>query len=104
MAILVTGGAGYIGSHTSVELLNAGKEIIILDNFSNSKREVLDKIKEITNKDFKFYEIDYLDTPKLRKVFEENKIDAVQLLKDLSEIKGKCEDTRMLLRAFNIKG
>ena len=77
MAILVTGGAGYIGSHTSVELLNAGKEIIILDNFSNSKREVLDKIKEITNKDFKFYEIDYLDTPKLRKVFEENKIDAV---------------------------
>ena len=58
MAILVTGGAGYIGSHTSVELLNAGKEIIILDNFSNSKREVLDKIKEITNKDFKFYEIE----------------------------------------------
>ena len=77
MAILLPGGAGYIGSHTAVELLNAGKEVIILDNFSNSKTEVLDKIKTITGKDFKFYEIDYLDQEKLEKVFEENKIDAV---------------------------
>ena len=60
-----------------MELLNAGKDIIILDNFSNSKPEVLDKIKQITGKDFKFYEIDYLDREKLEKVFEENKIDAV---------------------------
>ena len=77
MAILLPGGAGYIGSHTAVELLNKGKEIIIIDNFSNSKPEVLDKIKEITGKDFKFYEIDYLDQEKLSKVFEENKIDSV---------------------------
>ena len=77
MAILVTGGAGYIGSHTVIELLKEGKEIIIIDNFSNSKPEVLDKIKIITGKDFKFYEIDYLDREKLEKVFEENKIDAV---------------------------
>lgn len=77
MAILVTGGAGYIGSHTAIELLNKGKEIVIIDNFSNSKPEVLEKIKQITNKDFKFYEIDYLDREKLEKVFEENKIDAV---------------------------
>ena len=77
MRILVTGGAGFIGSHTAVELLNVGKEIAIIDNFSNSKPEVLDKIKEITNKDFKFYEIDYLDRKALEKVFEENKIDAV---------------------------
>ena len=77
MAILVTGGAGFIGSHTSVELLNKGKEIVIIDNFSNSKPEVLDKIKKITGKDFKFYEIDYLDKEKLEKVFEENKIEAV---------------------------
>ena len=77
MAILLPGGAGYIGSHTAVELLNEGKDIIILDNFSNSKKEVLDSIKEITGKDFKFYEIDYLDREKLEKVFEENKIDAV---------------------------
>jgi UDP-glucose 4-epimerase len=77
MAILVTGGAGYIGSHTVVELLNAGKEVVILDNFSNSKPEVLERIKEITHKDFKFYEIDYLEREKLEKVFEENKIESV---------------------------
>ena len=77
MAVLLPGGAGYIGSHTAVELLNEGKEIIIIDNFSNSKPEVLDKIRKITGKDFKFYEIDYLDREKLEKVFEENKIDAV---------------------------
>ena len=61
MAILLPGGAGYIGSHTAVELLKAGKEIIIIDNFSNSKPEVLDKIKQITGKEFNFYELDYLD-------------------------------------------
>ena len=77
MSILLPGGAGYIGSHTAVELLKAGKEIVIIDNFSNSKPEVLDKIKKITGKDFKFYEIDYLDKEKLEKVFEENKIEAV---------------------------
>ena len=77
MAILVTGGAGYIGSHTAIELLNAGWEIVILDNFSNSKPEVLENIKKITGKDFKFYEVNYLDRKELEKVFEENKIEAV---------------------------
>lgn len=77
MAILLPGGAGFIGSHTAVELLKEGKEIIILDNFSNSKPEVLDAIREITGKQFKFYEMDYLDREKLEKVFEENEIDAV---------------------------
>ena len=77
MAILVTGGAGYIGSHTVVELLNSGREVVVIDNFSNSKKEVLDKIREITKKDFKFYEINYLDRKALEKVFEENKIEAV---------------------------
>lgn len=77
MSILLPGGAGYIGSHTAVELLNSGKEIIILDNFSNSKPEVLEKIKQITGKDFKFYEMDYSDRASLEKVFSENKIDAV---------------------------
>jgi len=77
MSILVTGGAGYIGSHTAVELLNEGREIVIIDDFSNSKPEVLEKIKEITKTDFKFYEIDYANREQLEKVFEENEIEAV---------------------------
>lgn len=75
--ILVTGGAGYIGSHTCVELLNAGKEIVVIDNFSNSNEKALDSIKKITGKDFKFYNIDYLDRASLENVFSENDIDAV---------------------------
>ena len=77
MSILVTGGTGFIGSHTVVELLNLGKEVVIIDNFSNSKPEVIDNIKKITGKNFKFYNIDYLDRENLEKVFKENKIDAV---------------------------
>ena len=78
MSILVTGGAGYIGSHTVIELLNANEEVIIVDNFSNSKPQSLEAIKTITGKDFKFYEIDYLDRIALEKVFEENpSIDSV---------------------------
>ena len=77
MAILVTGGAGFIGSHTAVELLNSEKDIVIVDNFSNSKPKALEAIKKITGKDFKFYEINYLDREKLEKVFEENNIEAV---------------------------
>ena len=75
--ILVTGGAGYIGSHTCVELLNAGYELVVLDNFSNSKPEVLEKIKKITGKDFKFYECDYTSAEALEKVFVENEIGQV---------------------------
>ncbi len=77
MAILVTGGAGYIGSHTAVELLNNNEDLIIIDNFYNSKSEVLERIKKITKKEFKFYEMDYTDKKSLEKVFQENKIDAV---------------------------
>lgn len=77
MSILVTGGAGYIGSHTCVELLNEGKDIVVIDNFSNSKPSSIDAIKKITGKDFKFYEIDYLNRESLEKVFEENDIDSV---------------------------
>ena len=77
MSILVTGGAGYIGSHTVVELLNLDKEVIIVDNFSNSNPIVLDRIKQITNKDFKFYENDTTNIEELEVVFKENKIDSV---------------------------
>lgn len=75
--VLVAGGAGFIGSHTSVELLNAGYDIIILDNFVNSKPESLKRIKELTGKDFKFYQADIRDEEAMTKVFAENKIDAV---------------------------
>ncbi len=77
MSILVTGGAGYIGSHTVVELLNDGQEIIVIDNFSNSKPNVIDKIKKITKKDFEFYQIDYTNREDLEKIFQENNIDVV---------------------------
>ncbi len=77
MNILITGNCGYIGSHTSVELLNAGFNIVGLDNFSNSKREVLDKVKELTNKEVKFYEGDMNDEDLLIKIFSENEISCV---------------------------
>jgi len=77
MNVLVTGGTGYIGSHTVVELLNYGYEVIVIDNFSNSKPNVIERIKKITNKEFKFYELDLCNKEDLTKVFDENKIDAV---------------------------
>ena len=77
MSILLPGGTGYIGSHTAVELLNANKEIIIVDNFSNSKPEVLDKIKQITGKNFKLYELDGVDRNALERVFKKNQLEAV---------------------------
>lgn len=77
MSILVTGGAGYIGSHTCVELLQAGYELIILDNFSNSKPESLNRIEEITGKGFTFYEVDLLNRTAVEAVFAENNIEAV---------------------------
>ncbi|MCV9888143.1 UDP-glucose 4-epimerase GalE [Metabacillus halosaccharovorans] len=77
MSILITGGAGYIGSHTCVELLNAGYEIVVLDNLSNSKVDSLDRIREITSKDFKFYQTDLLNKAELQTIFAENNIEAV---------------------------
>lgn len=77
MAILVTGGAGYIGSHTCIELLNAGGEIVVMDNFYNSKPRAVELIKEISGKDFKFYEADMCDEAAMEKIFSENDIEAV---------------------------
>ncbi len=77
MAILVTGGAGFIGSHTCVELLNENYEIVVCDNFANSKPETLNNIKKITGKDFTFYEADILDRDAMDKIFSNHKIDAV---------------------------
>ena len=77
MAILITGGAGYIGSHTCVEMLNAGKDIVVIDNLDNSSSESLSRVEKITGKTVKFYENDVCDRASLRKIFGENKIEAV---------------------------
>jgi UDP-glucose 4-epimerase len=77
MKILVTGGAGYIGSHTCIELLEAGHELVVVDNLCNSSEESLRRVKEITGKSFSFYQIDICDEPGLTGVFEQNKFDAV---------------------------
>lgn len=75
--ILVTGGTGYIGSHTCVELLNAGYDVVIMDNLYNSNEEVLKRIEKITGKKAKFYKVDLLDKEGIRTIFKENTIDAV---------------------------
>jgi len=72
MAILITGGAGFIGSHTAVEFLNAGYDVVIADNYVNSSPKVLDRIREITGKEFRAYEVDLCDKEALRRVFVEN--------------------------------
>ena len=77
MSILVTGGAGYIGSHTCIELIKAGYDIVVVDNFYNSKPEALKRIAELSGKQFTFYECDIRDAEGMSKVFESEKIDAV---------------------------
>ena len=77
MRVLVTGGAGYIGSHTCVELLKNNYEVVVIDNLSNSKEEVIDSIKKITGRDFLFYKGDVCNKRLLNKIFKENKIDVV---------------------------
>lgn len=103
MKILVTGGAGYIGSHTCVELLNSGYEIAVLDNLDNSCEESLNRVKEICGKDFKFYEVDLLDYEATEKVFVENDFDAVI---HFAGLKAVGESVRMPLRYYhnNITG
>lgn len=77
MNVLVAGGAGYIGSHVCVELIQAGHQVIVIDDFSNSKPEVLGYIKKITEQDVKFYEFNILDENKTEQVFQENQIDSI---------------------------
>ncbi len=77
MKILVTGGAGYIGSHTCIELLNNGYVVVVVDNLCNSSNESLNRVKTITGKEVIFYEQDILDESALANIFSEQKIDAV---------------------------
>ena len=77
MTVLLPGGAGYIGSHTAVELLESGYDIVIIDDFSTSNKKAIENIKKITGKNFKFYELDYRNKEKLNQIFKKHKIDAV---------------------------
>lgn len=90
MSILVTGGAGYIGSHTCIELLKAGYEIVVVDNFYNSKREALRRIAELSGKEFAFYECDIRDREGLDKIFKTEKIDAVIHFAGLKAVGESC--------------
>lgn len=103
MRILVTGGAGYIGSHTCVELLNADNEVIVVDNFDNSKQESLNRVTEITGKSLSLYEVDLLDMPQLSSVFEQEKVDAVI---HFAGLKAVGESTEIPIRYYhnNITG
>ena len=92
MTILVTGGTGFIGSHTVVELLNAGYDVVIADNLCNSKIEVIDRIAKITNKRPAFYKLDLLDSAALEKVFAENRLDAVIHFAGLKSVAESVED------------
>ncbi len=95
MSILVTGGAGFIGSHTCVELLNAGYEIVIVDNLYNSSEKSLDRVKELTGKDFSFYPYDIRDKENMRKVFENHKIDACIHFAGLKAVGESCREPLM---------
>jgi len=103
MKILATGGAGYIGSHTCVELLENGHEVIVVDNLSNSKEEAIRRVREITGRDLSFYKADLLDRDALEKIFSRHKIDAVI---HFAGLKAVGESTKMPLEYYhnNITG
>lgn len=98
MTVLMTGGAGYIGSHTAVELLKAGYNPVIIDNYYNSKPEALKRVKEITGKVFKVYKADILDVKSLRKVFSQNSIEVVI---HFAGLKAVGESVEMPLSYYN---
>ncbi len=115
MRILVTGGAGYIGSHTSVELLEAGYEVVILDNLYNSSKKAIDRIEEITGKKVTFYENDMLDKDALEMIFSKEKIDCVihfaglkavgeSVAKPLEYYKNNIQGTLTLVEAMRSHG
>ena len=95
MTILVTGGAGFIGSHTCVELLNAGYDIVIVDNLYNSNEKSLDRVKELTGKDFTFYPYDIRDKENMKKIFENHKIDACIHFAGLKAVGESCREPLM---------
>lgn len=103
MRILVTGGAGYIGSHTCVELLNEGHEVIVLDNLYNASEIALERVKHITGKDLTFYKVDLLDKEKVNEVFEKEEIDAVIHFAALKAV-GESVEKPLMYYENNITG
>lgn len=103
MKILVTGGTGYIGSHTCVELLDEGYEVVVFDNLYNSKIDVVDKIEKITGKKIKFYKADMRDKESMRPVFEENRFDAVIHFAGLKAV-GESVEKPLMYYKNNIAG
>ena len=98
MSVLLTGGAGYIGSHTAVELINSGFDIVIADNFSNSKPEAVSRLEEITGTKIKLYDVDVADHDALEKVFKENDIDSVIHFAGYKAVGESCEKPVMYYR------
>lgn len=92
MSILVTGGAGYIGSHTTVELLNEGYQVVVVDNLANSSKKAIDRVEKITGKKLKFYELDIRNYQGLKKVFEAHKFEAVMHFAGLKSVNESIED------------
>lgn len=90
--ILVTGGTGYIGSHTAVELLNEGYDVVVVDNLSNSSHKAIDRIEKITSKKIKFYKLDIRDYKQLSQVFKENKFDSVIHFAGLKSVNESVDD------------
>lgn len=103
MKILVTGGIGYIGSHTCVELLNKGHEVVVFDNLYNSQMDVVDKIRQITGKEIVFYKADMLEKESMRPIFEEHRIDAVIHFAGLKAV-GESVQKPLLYYHNNITG
>lgn len=103
MKILVTGGAGYIGSHTCLELLNQGYEVVVVDNLCNSSKEALNRVESIANKDVNFYEADVCDEAALSKVFDKENIDAVIHFAGLKAV-GESNDLPLEYYQNNISG
>ena len=115
MKILVTGGAGYIGSHTCVELLNAGYDVVVVDNLYNASAKALDRVREITGKDLTFYEADVLDAPKMDEIFKKEQVDCVihfaglkavgeSVVKPLEYYKNNINGTLVLCEAMRKNG
>lgn len=103
MAILLTGGAGYIGTHTSIELLNAGYEVIVVDNLSNSKYEAINRVEELTGKKVAFYETDILDRVSLDFIFNQHQIDSVIHFAGLKAV-GESVDIPLKYYLNNVSG